>query len=61
MDSLENATTPYDEETVTNYEVGVKSDWLDGSLRLNVAAFFMDYEDKQEELQLPSATSGTGR
>ena len=61
VDSLENATTPYDEETVTNYEVGVKSDWLDGSLRLNVAAFFMDYEDKQEELQLPSATSGTGQ
>ena len=61
MDSLETATTPYDEETVTNYEVGLKSDWLDGSLRINVAAFLMDYEDKQEELQLPSATSGTGQ
>ena len=61
VDSLETATTPYDEETVTNYEVGLKSDWLDGSLRINVAAFLMDYEDKQEELQLPSATSGTGQ
>ena len=61
VDSLENATTPYDEETVTNYEVGLKSDWLGGSLRINAAAFLMDYEDKQEELQLPSATSGTGQ
>ncbi len=61
VDSIETATRPYDEETVTNYEVGLKSDWLGGSLRVNVAAFFMDYEDKQEELQLPSATSGTGQ
>ena len=61
VDSVETATTPYDQETVSNYEVGFKSEWLDGTLRLNGAAFFMDYEDKQEELQLPSATSGTGQ
>lgn len=61
VDSIETATRPYDEETVTNYELGLKSDWLGGSLRVNLAAFYMDYEDKQEELQLPSATSGTGQ
>lgn len=61
VDSFENATTPYDQETVTNYELGFKSQWLDDTLRVNGAVFYMDYEDKQEELQLPSATSGTGQ
>lgn len=61
VDSIETATTPYDQETVDNYEAGLKSDWLDGTLRMNAAVFFMDYQDKQEELQLPSRTSGTGQ
>ncbi len=61
VDSVENATTPYDQETVDNFEGGFKTDWLDGTLRVNGAVFYMDYQDKQEELQLPSATSGTGQ
>ena len=61
VDSVETATTPYDQETVDNIELGFKSMWLDGKLRLNGAIFRMDYDDKQEELQLPSATSGTGQ
>ncbi len=36
---------PYDKETLTAYEVGVKSDLLDGSLRWNSSAFYYDYED----------------
>ncbi len=61
VDSVETATTPYDQEKVDNYEGGFKTDWLDGTLRVNGALFYMDYSDKQEELQLPSATSGTGQ
>lgn len=61
VDSVETATTPYNQETVDNYEVGIKTEWLDNTLRINAALFRMDYEDKQEELQLPSATSGTGQ
>lgn len=61
VDSVETATTPYDQETVDNYEVGFKTEWLSNTLRVNGAIFYMDYEDKQEELQLPSATSGTGQ
>lgn len=38
---------PYDEETVTAYEIGLKSDLLDGTMRLNLAAFFNDYQDLQ--------------
>jgi iron complex outermembrane receptor protein len=41
------AQTPFDEEKVTNYEIGVKTDFDDGLARLNVAAFYMDYEDLQ--------------
>ncbi len=61
VESVENATTPYDHETVDNYEFGWKSEWFDRRLQLNGAVFYMDYEDKQEELQLPSDTSGTGQ
>jgi len=61
VDSISTATTPYDQETVDNFEIGYKSQWLDNRLRFNAAVFYMKYDDKQEEIQLPSATSGTGQ
>ena len=36
---------PYDEETLTAYEIGMKSDLLDGALRWNTSLFYYDYED----------------
>lgn len=39
--------TPFDPETVKNYEVGVKSTMLDARMRLNAAFFYMDYTDLQ--------------
>jgi iron complex outermembrane receptor protein len=39
--------TSFDPETAKTYEAGMKSSWLDNTLRLNVAAFFTDYEDIQ--------------
>jgi iron complex outermembrane recepter protein len=41
-------TKPFDPETVTNYELGVKSQWLADTLRVNASVFHMDYKDKQE-------------
>jgi iron complex outermembrane receptor protein len=38
---------PFDKETLTAYEVGFKSDFLDRRLRLNAAAFINKYEDIQ--------------
>ena len=38
---------PFGAETLTNYEVGFKSDLLDRKLRLNVSAFYSDYKDIQ--------------
>jgi iron complex outermembrane receptor protein len=38
---------PYDEETLTDYEAGIKSTLFDGRVRLNAAAFYYDYKDLQ--------------
>ncbi|WP_158084580.1 TonB-dependent receptor [Henriciella pelagia] len=38
---------PYDEETVTAYEIGMKSDLFNRTMRLNLAAFLNDYRDFQ--------------
>ena len=45
--------SPYDPETLTAFETGIKSDWLDQRLRINAALFYNDYED----LQLSSFTA----
>jgi iron complex outermembrane receptor protein len=42
-----SAATPFDPEEAINYELGLKSQWLDNSLRLNVALYYMDYSDLQ--------------
>ncbi len=39
----------YDPEEVINYEIGAKTDLFDNRVRLNVAAFQMDYTDLQSQ------------
>jgi len=39
--------TEYEPEQLTNYEVGFKSTLAGGSVRLNAAAFYMEWEDLQ--------------
>jgi iron complex outermembrane receptor protein len=41
------ASTPFDEENVTTYELGLKGTLLDGAMRFNGAVFTSDYEDLQ--------------
>ena len=38
---------PYGPETTTSYEIGLKSEWLDRRLRLNLAGFYTDYSNIQ--------------
>lgn len=38
----------FDPETVNNFELGVKSQWLQNRLRVNASLFRMKYRDKQE-------------
>lgn len=41
---------PYDPETVDAFEIGLKADWLDRTLRTNIAAYVSKYNNKQEEI-----------
>ncbi|KAA5801745.1 TonB-dependent receptor [Alkalicaulis satelles] len=52
------APGPYDQEQVDSFEAGMKSDFLDGALRVNAAAFWNEISDMQREVNLPSAATG---
>ncbi len=41
----------FEEENVESYEIGLKSDWFDNTLRINLAAFHTDYENLQLVIQ----------
>lgn len=47
LDFLTGQIAQYKPEQVTNYEIGVKADALDSTLRLNTALFYMQYDDRQ--------------
>lgn len=42
-----NSALPFRPEIVIAYEAGLKSDWADGRVVFNTAAFYYDYEDQQ--------------
>ena len=44
-----NVPLTYDPETVTAYEIGIKSTLADGSVQLNVAAYLNQYRDMQAQ------------
>ncbi|MGE0622136.1 MAG: TonB-dependent receptor [Pseudomonadales bacterium] len=48
-----SAATPYDPEYAWSYEIGTKTQWLDDSLQLNLAAYYIDYEDLQVSQLVP--------
>jgi iron complex outermembrane receptor protein len=54
--SAAESATPFQPETVDEYEVGLKTRWLDGKLNLNVAAFY----DQHSNLQLSVFTGTSG-
>ena len=39
----------YDPDFLDNYEIGLKSHWLNNTLQLNVSAFYMEWRDYQSE------------
>ena len=43
----------YSSDEVKNYEIGLKSEWLENRLRFNVAAYFMKWEDFSVQLEDP--------
>src|SRR5690606_9956364 len=52
---------PFEPETVTDYEVGMKADFLDSRVRANLAAFTSDYKDAQREVfsLFPDGSTGS--
>jgi len=42
-----SAVEPFNPETVLAYEVGLKTQWAEDRVRLNIAAFYNDYKDIQ--------------
>jgi iron complex outermembrane recepter protein len=45
-------------ETDTNYELGLKADWLERRLRTNLALFYTDYKDIQTTVVEPGISFG---
>ncbi|WP_299772515.1 TonB-dependent receptor [uncultured Pseudoteredinibacter sp.] len=45
--------TPFNEEFIDSYELGLKSDWLDNRMRTNLSVFYMVYSDRQVEVFNP--------
>jgi iron complex outermembrane receptor protein len=46
------------EESLTNYEVGLKSSWLERRLSLNVAAYHMKWKDQQQRRSFTLPVNG---
>ncbi len=47
FNSVTPQQVPFNQEELTAYEMGLKSTWLDGKMRLNLAAYYYDYKDFQ--------------
>lgn len=45
--NLGNLQPPFAPEKITDYEAGVRADWLGGRLRTNLSAFYYDYTNLQ--------------
>jgi iron complex outermembrane receptor protein len=50
---------PYDQETVTTYEAGFKTDWLGHRLRINATGFYNDYRNLQATATVISPVNNT--
>jgi len=44
----------YSSDELKNYEVGLKSEWLNNRLRFNIAAYFMQWDDFAVQLEDPT-------
>ncbi|GAB2679003.1 TonB-dependent receptor [Aliiglaciecola aliphaticivorans] len=47
--NAEGLNTPFDMQVMDAYEAGMKSEWLNNRLRINVAGFFNEYSSLQQQ------------
>jgi len=53
--TLVSSTTPYGPETVDSFEAGFKSSFFNHRLLFNLAAFYADYKNMQQNTTIPAA------
>lgn len=53
-----SSTESYDPEYVDALEAGLKSQWFDDRVQLNLAAFYYQYKDKQDNQRIPLGNQG---
>ncbi|AMN46747.1 hypothetical protein ACG33_06475 [Steroidobacter denitrificans] len=55
------AAGPTSEEKQNSFEIGIKSDWADGQVRFNAAAFYNEITDLQREIAVVDLTAGVAQ
>jgi iron complex outermembrane receptor protein len=58
--TAQSSVNTVDPETIDSYEIGVKSEWLDGRLVANATAFYYDWKDMQLNIQGVTSTGLNG-
>jgi iron complex outermembrane receptor protein len=58
LDAFRAAARATDPETADSFEAGVKSQFLDNRVRLNVTGFYVKYKDLQKQLNVPIQVNG---
>ncbi len=59
--TAQRATTPFDQEKATNFEVGLKSQFFDNRVRLNLAGFYTNYNNLQVTRFFQPENAGFGQ
>jgi iron complex outermembrane receptor protein len=57
-DAFAEAAAPTDPEEADSYEIGMKSEWLDNTLRFNLTGFYVEYTDVQKQIVVPIEVNG---
>lgn len=59
VNNARSSSFQFDSEFTTNYELSLRSVWLDGALTANANIFYIDWEDQQIAVQLSSNSFDT--
>lgn len=59
--SPEIVSEGFEPETISNYELGIKATAFDSRLRYAVTMFYMEYDDMQQEVNIPLPGPGAGQ
>jgi iron complex outermembrane receptor protein len=56
---LEAFLAPYEDENVYSWEAGLKSQWLDDRLQINLSGYYNDVKDQQQATFIPGGGTAT--